>query len=84
MLIRYRYLILGHLYKLISPTIHSTHKHASIGIMHMINGLILDRVAFDTFSLEYQDIFVNPSWTSNSELCNNIMHAIRMKLGPLA
>lgn len=53
MLIRYRYLIVGHLYKLISPTIHSTYKHASIGIMHMINGLILDRAAFDTFSLEY-------------------------------
>ena len=48
--------------------------------MHMINGLILDRVAFDTSRLEYQEVFLKPSQSSKSELCNNIMQAVRMNL----
>lgn len=46
----------------------------------MINGLILDRVAFDTSRLEYQEVFLKPSQSSKSELCNNIMHAVHMNL----
>ena len=42
------------------PIIHPTYIYALI-IMHTINGPVLDRVTFDTFSYEYEEVISKPS-----------------------
>ena len=43
------------------PRSHSTYMYASIGVMHMINELFLDRVHFDTLNFKYREVCLNPS-----------------------
>jgi hypothetical protein len=38
----------------ITPIIHFTYMFASIGIVHLVNGPILDRVSFDNFSWKHK------------------------------
>lgn len=42
---------LGHLYKVKSP--YDSY-YATIGMLHMVNGILLDKIAFDIFRLEYE------------------------------
>lgn len=42
--------------------VHSTNMYAPVEMMHMMNGLMLDKVTFDTLNLQYEVYLCTSVW----------------------